>query len=227
MFDWLPKDVELMRDLSSSDPVVATLEPWSSDGLRLSSFMPEGLESYVRVLHPFFDRDRVSPRRWQDVAADAGEELGPGTMLMDIADLSDPDRLPRRGWVPQVICGSLMRLLNARTTRPDVCWFAVWSGWGIFSDAELEGTPLIHEPHGNTGRSYLLFRGPVEAACSFEPDGLPISPSLWWPDDHAWAVVTEIDGYSTYVGGDRVTVDAILGREELESIEVDRSVKMD
>jgi hypothetical protein len=40
-------------------------------------------------------------------------------------------------------------------------------------------------------------------------------------------VVTEIDGSSTYVGGDRDTVDAILEREELESIEVDRSVKMD
>jgi hypothetical protein len=227
MFDWLPKDVELMRDLSSADPIVATLEPWSSD-VRLSSFMPEGFESYVRVFHPFIDRDGIlPPRRWHDVAADAGEELGPGTMLMDIADLSDPDRASARRMGAQEICESLMRLLNARTTRPDVCWFAVWSGWGTFSDAELEGTPLIQEPHGNTGRSYLLFRGPVEAACSFEPDGLPISPSLWWPDDHAWAVVTEIDGYSTYVGGDRVTVDAILGREGLESIEVDRSVRMD
>jgi hypothetical protein len=37
-------------------------------------------------------------------------------------------------------------------------------------------------------------------------------------------VVTEIDGSSTYVSGDRDTVDSILAREELESIEVDRSV---
>src|SRR6476619_3539656 len=101
MFDWLPKDVELMRDLSGADQIVATLEPWSSDGVRLASFMPGSFESYVRVFHPFFDGDRISPRRWHDVAADAGEELGSGTMLMDIADLSDPDRHPRRGWVPQ------------------------------------------------------------------------------------------------------------------------------
>jgi hypothetical protein len=39
-------------------------------------------------------------------------------------------------------------------------------------------------------------------------------------------VVTEIDGSSTYVGGDRDTLDAILGHEELESIEVDRTVRM-
>jgi hypothetical protein len=227
MFDWLPKDVELMRDLSAADPIVATLEPWSSDGVRLASFMPGGFESYVRVFHPFLDRDGIlPPRRWQDVAADAGEVLGPGTMVADIADLSDPDRLPRDGRVPEEICGLLVGLLRARTSNPDVCWFAVWSGWGTFTDAELEGTPQIHEPHRNTGRSYLLFRGPIEATCSFEPEGWPISPSLWWPDDCAWAVVTEIDGSSTYVGGDRDTVDAILGREELESIEVDRNVRI-
>lgn len=124
-----------MRDLSSADPIVATLEPWSADGVRLSSFMPEGFESYVRVFHPFFGRDRVLPRRWHDVAADAGEVLGPGTMVADIADLSDPDRASARRMGAQEICESLMRLLNARTTRPDVCWFAVWSGWGTFSDA--------------------------------------------------------------------------------------------
>jgi hypothetical protein len=101
MFDWLPKDVELMRDLSSADPIVATLEPWSADGVRLSSFMPEGFESYVRVFHPFFGRDRVLPRRWHDVAADQGRYSDLARWSRTSPTSAIRTGPPRDGWVPK------------------------------------------------------------------------------------------------------------------------------
>jgi hypothetical protein len=205
-------------------------------------------------LHPFRDRDGIQPpRRWRDVAAGREKIVGPGTRVDDLDDLRDVDRLPDEGEIPEEICGTLSELLGQRTTTPGVCSFAIWSGWGLFIEgtpyidpsiitrreqrrisarrrkeqAEFEALPQIEEPHRSTGRSYLLFRGPIDAACAFEPMvGHRVSPSYWWPDDRAWSVVTEIDGYSTYVGGDRGTVDAILRHEELETIKVDRQVRI-
>src|SRR5262245_36151634 len=171
--------------------------------------MPSGYESYVRLFHPFRDRDGIQPdRRWRDVVTEAAKAPGPGTMVSDIDDLSDVDRLPDEGEIPDAICAALVELLARRTTTPDVCWFAIWSGWGLFlqgmpylnpsivtrrerkeisaarrkEQAELGALPQIEQPHRNTGRSYLLFRGPVGAACAFEPmRGHQVSPSYWWP----------------------------------------------
>ena len=66
------------------------------------------------------------------------------------------------------------------------------------------GPPRAHGQH----RDYFLFTGPVTAATSFRgvihaewnPElsaRWDQSPSLWWPEDRAWCVGTDIDGYST------------------------------
>ena len=44
------------------------------------------------------------------------------------------------------------------------------------------------------------------------------SPNLWWPDDRAWCVATEIYGYSTYMGGSRPCIDAVLASPDLEAL---------
>jgi hypothetical protein len=184
VLEW-QEDVEWISDVSAASWFIATLEPWSEEGVRLSSFMPAGFEAYVRVIHPFRDPARKAPPRlWRDVAAEAGVVLGPGTRVRDIDDLSDEDRLPEEGSVPEEICGALVDVLAPRTSTPDFCWFSLWSGLGTFTDEE-HAAPQLHEPHRNTGRSYLLFRGPVQAACSFEPKGWHYTPSFWWPDDRA------------------------------------------
>ncbi len=76
-------------------------------------------------------------------------------------------------------------------------------------------------------RSYFLFRGPLEAACAFEPSGWYTSPNLWWPDDRAWIVVTEVDGYSTYVGGGHTAIEDVLASTDVEAIEVTLDTPMD
>jgi hypothetical protein len=42
------------------------------------------------------------------------------------------------------------------------------------------------------------------------------SANLWWPDDHAWIVATEVDLNSTYVGGSSACVADLLDNPGLE-----------
>jgi hypothetical protein len=54
------------------------------------------------------------------------------------------------------------------------------------------------------------------------------SPSLWWPDDRAWCVASEIDFCSTYVGGSPALIERVLGDDRLEAIPVrleDRGIR--
>jgi hypothetical protein len=85
------------------------------------------------------------------------------------------------------------------------------------------------------GRDYILFEGPLAAAGElgwrtgallsaayperdFDPDEFePQSPSIFWPEDRAWCVATEIDLDSTYVGGSRQLIEALLDDTRFEA----------
>jgi hypothetical protein len=41
---------------------------------------------------------------------------------------------------------------------------------------------------------------------------------MWWPADRAWFVATEVDGFSSYVGGTQGAIDSVLASPELEAI---------
>ena len=66
-------------------------------------------------------------------------------------------------------------------------------------------------------RHYLVFRGPLAALPTWF-GWREESPNYWYPDDRAWIVVTEIDGFSTFVGGTRPCVDAVLASPLLECL---------
>ncbi|WP_267421976.1 MULTISPECIES: hypothetical protein [unclassified Curtobacterium] len=46
------------------------------------------------------------------------------------------------------------------------------------------------------------------------------TPQLFWPEDHAWVMASEIDWDSTIVAGPRSLVDAVLADERFEAFEV-------
>ena len=73
-------------------------------------------------------------------------------------------------------------------------------------------------PGGGAHRSYLLFRGRVSMAGLLDFDGHRQSANLWWPEDRAWCVSTEVDGNSTYVGGSAEMVRDILADPRLEAM---------
>jgi len=125
---------------------------------------------------------------------------------------------------------SLAAVLESGTSTPDRCWFCLWSGWGWLHVSAGSIAPVGGEPSGwrdpliaverfaasaplvgTQDREYHLFSGPVEAV---EDTSLPSFsrelPCLWWPDDRAWIVATEIDLSWTYVGGASDLIDRVI-----------------
>jgi len=76
-------------------------------------------------------------------------------------------------------------------------------------------------------RAYHLPAGPVAAA--------PVLPTpvewrcagLWWPADRSWLVATDIDGYSTFVGGSHAAVDVVMAEPALDAVGVQPSTPLD
>jgi hypothetical protein len=137
---------------------------------------------------------------------------------------------------------ALVGLLATHTSTPDACWFCLWDGYGylhpggtasfVFVSAagprplrwlrlraarrRLRRKKPARQPAARVNlpsRSYLLFSGSVHQAVGWE-DG----PNLWWPDDRAWCVASEIDFGYTYVGGSHGLIKDVLAHPELEAL---------
>lgn len=107
-------------------------------------------------------------------------------------------------------------------SQTDRCWFALWDGWPA-ADA-WHGAPTFHLPH----RDYLLFSGSLyDDLMIFAGDDR--GPSLWWPEDRAWVVASEVDSDSLYVAGSRPLIDDLLRADGLTVIEVgpDAAISVD
>jgi hypothetical protein len=189
------------------------------DSCAVTSVVPGGFEVYARVLHPLHQAARgQQPGRWADVAVWSGIELLPG---IDFSDIALPEHKPSGvepwpGQVPQVgtlhpaDALALAAVLAGHTSTPDRCWFCTWEGWGsvVFDDG-----PRVRLP----GRNYALFVGSLAALRSLMDAQDGHSPNLWWPDDRAWCVATEIDLAWTYVGGPAALIGDVLAKPQLEA----------
>ncbi|WP_152193057.1 hypothetical protein [Georgenia satyanarayanai] len=100
-------------------------------------------------------------------------------------------------------------------------------GTGILSREVATGPRF--DLHGGTGRSYVLFEaGAADFVDVRWTDRAPWideaiwaqSPSIIWPDDHAWVLATEIDFDSTLVAGTRVLVEELVHTPGLEVLPV-------
>jgi hypothetical protein len=108
----------------------------------------------------------------------------------------------------------------------------LWDGYGDLGPA-IDDIPrgMIHagpapddappEVAGHTFafRKYLVFRSPLDGLTDWyrwRDEG----PNYWWPDDQTWIVVTEIDGFSTYVGASPGCIDEVLASPLLEALPV-------
>ena len=71
------------------------------------------------------------------------------------------------------------------------------------------------------GRDYLLFTGPLAATLELGWDGpggfFAQSPNLFWPEDRAWCVATEIDLAATLVAGSEPLVGELLADPRLDA----------
>jgi hypothetical protein len=189
------------------------------DSCVVTSVVPSGFEAYTRVLHALApSAPGQRPGRWRDVASWSGVELVPG---IDFPDIALPERepsgaepwpcqVPQRGTLHPGDAAALAGVLARHTGTPDRCWFCTWEGWGsVFFD---DG-PQVELP----ARKYALFVGPLAALPSLMEAQDDHSPNLWWPDDRAWCVATEIDLAWTYVGGPAALINDVLATAPLEA----------
>jgi hypothetical protein len=238
MYEWLPPDIELMTDTSAADWVVSRLRPWDPDGVRVASFMPNVFDGYARILHPAGARggeDRGL--RWSEVAARLGTDLHPEDNFWDLVGGPDADLYnnavlgdiePSSGTLPLPLLRALVEVLSRWTGQDEPCWFAMWDGWGSWwkgahsghdpfreeRDAVLSLTPRVHA----SARDHFLMRGPFRAVIPLEDAASGQTPALWWPDGRSWLVSTEVDAFSTYIGGQEDLIDALLNSDELEAV---------
>lgn len=183
----------------------------------VNALLPAGFEAYARVLHPVeLADDRFM--RWSEVAERTGKVLHSMSRFEEIAgrDLADE---PGQGTFPEELLPVLCEVLATHTGSAERCYFGLWEGWG-WIDGEADKGPWVEL----SGRRYLLFEGPLGAATELGDRGegyfFPQSPNLWWPQDRAWCVATDVDLCSTYVGGSARLVQDLAGEPRLEVLSV-------
>jgi hypothetical protein len=198
---------QAVADVRPAEWVVAGLRGFAESVL---SLVPGCFAGYVRVFHPAYrtaGRDRVAVA-WAEIARLNGRRMHAGVQLGSITGSEryewegQPgvfDQPPETGSFPRELLDPLAKVLARHTSTPRTCYFAVWEGWGWFPP-EVRSAPTFTVPE----RTYHLLTGPVQAvhelADAWQPRHAPQSPNLWWPQDHAWCVATEVDLKTTYIG---------------------------
>jgi hypothetical protein len=199
--------------------------------MRVCSLVPVGYEAYLRILHP---ARASSPDRtilWSTAARWAGCVIHPEVQWQAIADVinASPEALPwseepSLGICPPEVITPLSEHLAEHTGSADSIMFGMWVG---FSDVRAveKGAERFRLP----GREYVLLHGPVAFAGEIvvSPFSVRAGPNIWWPDDRAWCVATEVDHRSTYVGGTESCISSIERDARLETLRTEPQHRTD
>jgi hypothetical protein len=201
--------------------------------------VPLGYPAYARICHPAQD-GAGRWVTWTEVAAHTGRQAHPTMQWHALVGSPDPLNLrgslwpgdnPARGHLPPHVLAPLCDVLADHTSTAASCWFCLWDGYGwihggpsvavlrsgepgapALSREQIDGPRVAHP-----GRNYLLFAGRLHAAVSLGHGFDAQSPNLFWPQDRAWCVASEIDFDSTLVAGSHTLVNALLQAPELDS----------
>lgn len=244
----IPEGFAFATDAAPAHWIVERLKPWGKERVSLWSFMPDVFGAYARVFHPFFGSG-MTRVRWSELAERRGIGLSPTTRFKDVTEGATGDagweHEPQEGTLDEASVHALRDVLAPFTETPQRCWLAVWMGWGSWRPGSRAVLVATNEPGRSTPqtgvaeppseaavirtqhREYYLLHSSLDLLPSFGILGWHQSPSIWWPEDKAWCVVTEVDGYSTYVGGTEPCVDAIVSSTRLDAVAVPADAPMD
>ena len=228
-----PDGVEFSEDVSEARWVEERLSAFGT----LRSLLPNGFAAYARIFHPaYLNRDEERPVRWSTVASWTGRTVHPLMQFERIAGLSEDPHdmykdppwgsLPKHRSIPERECRTLVEVLRSSTSTPGNCFFCLWEGYGNIDTRLYKASSRVRAP----GRDYLLFRGPIDAILAFITRDGPFwghSPNIWWPEDRAWCVATDIDLFDTYVGGNRECIEAIMSNPDLEALPTTIDARLD
>jgi len=188
----------------------------------LAALLPAAFEAYARVLHPAirYAGDDDVEVSWAEVAGHNGTVVHPlaqwDALTHGPVESQPPvwDDGPSEGHLPVAVARRLSTLLAPHTTTPDECLFGRWDGFGFdLHDPDVPSRLLLRGGH-----DVVLVRGTAaDADRNLAPEPHEQSANLWWPADHAWCVVTDIDLVSTYVGGSAACIADLLAAPGIEA----------
>jgi len=185
-----------------------------------ATVIPRGFIAYARLFHPAYLASEGRNITWAETAARAGTRSHARMQWHAISRAGDAGgklrgpMSPEMGLMPEWMLETLVGLLDRHTRTPGRCFFAVWDGWGLPELATLRGRTAHFRLWD---RGYYLMKGDIRAAL------VRLSPmsrnhaSIWWPEDRAWCVATEVDMMWTYVGGSEGCIAEILADPRLEA----------
>ena len=154
---------------------------------------------------------------------------------------------PENGNLPPDLLMALCEVLGRHTGTEKSCWFCLWDGYGWLYHSPPEATLVFNAPgdvvndisysfvrppfapevlHGLKlnlpFRSYLLLEGPLDAALDLgwnitQESFVPQSPNLFWPQDHAWCVASEVDLFCTLVAGSEALAETLMADPRFEA----------
>lgn len=180
--------------------------------------------------------------RWREVAAANGKIAHPAMQWPSISASHDVDhgtqpglweRAPQRDSLSRRLTRVLCEILANFTHTQERCWCAVWEGYGYMvglrSDSALPRLAMWNRPmivacgplSAVPEKSFANgFAGAPDHGTGWESGESYRSPSLWWPDDHAWCVATDVEMQETYLGASSACVKRLLADERLETMRV-------
>ena len=229
-------NIGAVDDTSEAQWLVEELDP--SLGT-VSAVVPRGFEAYARILHPASrirrEEGRLvrSPVHWSEVAELRGttaHRLMQWPQVWALPQFDDsaieycvdaglaPINGPDEGRLPPQVARVIQQVLSAHADTAAPCWFGVWVG---FAYEYREGIPATRSL-STRYREWDLFRAPLDAlTLNFFDVGdfFYQSANFAWPDDRSWCLATDIDLNSSYLGGPKSLIEAILRHEALESYE--------
>jgi hypothetical protein len=209
--------------VENADWIGARLHPFAA--YDVGAVVPTGFAAYARILHPASEwkDSHGTDVSWSQVAAWSGKTIHPLVQFHAIAAPTSGRELgprpwsgePREGTLSPRQVDALARLARKHTTTPDACWFCLWEGYGYTAPGVTKDWRSLSRKRvtPNPQRAYLLFTGSVGDAVGWE-DG----PNLWWPDERAWCVASEIDHPYSYVGGSDALIKELLADPEIEAL---------
>jgi len=207
-----------MRPLHHEDnpqPAKAITEVLDASGRRVTSVIPPGYESYVRILNPIelqdgsvvswtdvVSRNGVEPwawMQWPEFAAAQGVVLPPGYW-----------REPDMGNPPVSLA---KRLIEALKPDQSLHFFASWGGYAM----EIQGPTVLFSP---SQREMVLYCGNLvdeHRALLLPTTATGRVPMYWWPSDLRWFVGQDIYARSLFVGCTQSTAQTILEDPQLDA----------
>jgi len=144
------------------------------------------------------------------------DDVSPGgwvTAALPRFDRAVWDDEPETGDMPEDQFAAVAAVLARHTGTPDDCWFGFWEGRGA---AQSLGLPRFGPRLKIPQRENFLIHGTVhDAVRALDSWG----PNLWWPQDRAWFVATDIDLMSTYIGSSADCARALHACRSLEVVD--------